>query len=206
MKSDVCWLKVHGILASLCALVAAPAVGGDGKLQFSSFGTVGAAYHSADSIEYRRSIDQSDGAMGGKVNYDIDSLIGVQLNANFGHAVEGVLQAVSRQQPENNWNPQTTWAFLRHAPNESWEFRVGRVGLDLLLFSETRNIGYSYLPIRPAPEVVGLSSIDHLDGFDVSFHRPVGSGVASLKFYAGTSQGKFYNGGVRAQAKAKFAA
>ncbi|MBL8484207.1 MAG: hypothetical protein JNJ60_18565, partial [Rhodocyclaceae bacterium] len=47
---------------------------------------------------------------------------------------------------------------------------------------------------------------DHLDGFDVSFHRPVGSGVASLKFYAGTSQGKFYNGGVRAQAKAKFAA
>ncbi|MBL8471477.1 MAG: hypothetical protein JNM98_06750 [Rhodocyclaceae bacterium] len=190
----------------MCAFVAPAAKADDGMLHFSSFGTLGAAYHRADSIEYRRSIDQSDGAMGGKVNYDIDSLIGVQLNANFGQGVEGVVQAVSRQQPENNWNPKTSWAFLRYAPNESWEFRVGRVGLDLLLFSETRNIGYSYLPIRPAPEVVGLSSIDHLDGFDLRLRQPVGTGIASLKFYAGTSQGKFYNGGLREQAKAKFAA
>lgn len=191
----------------LLAMSTARAWDVDSSLSLGGFGTVSAASVSKRDIEYRRTIDQREGAVGGKVYYGLDTVFGAQVNASLGDRAEAVVQAVTRQNVDGSWDPKVTWAYLRYSPNEEIDLRVGRLGLDLMLFSDSRYIGYSYLPIRPAPEVLGLVSIRELEGADLQWRSRLGDGIATFKLYAGTSQGQFSsNGMVRDQAKASFGA
>lgn len=203
-------MRCAGILLLMLLLLAIPtarAWDADSSLTLSGFGTVGAASVSKRDIEYRRSINQHEGVVGSKTNYGLDTVLGAQVNAELGVRAEAVVQAVTRQNVGGDWDPRITWAYLRYSPNEDLDLRVGRLGLDLLLFSDSRLVGYSYLPIRPAPEVMGLSSIDYIDGADLQWRHRLGNGVTTLKLYAGTSRGQFSRDGrVLDQAKANFGA
>jgi hypothetical protein len=201
-----CAVFAHLMLMVL-AVPAAWAWDADSPLALSGFGTVGAASVSKRDIEYRRSIDQSEGVVGGQTSVALDTVFGAQVNAVLGDRAEAVIQAVSRQGPEGDWNPRVTWAYLRYSPNDDLDLRIGRLGLDLLLFSDTRLVGYSYLPIRPVPEVMGLSSVDYIDGADLEMRRRLGDGIATLKLYAAVSRGQFSRDGMAVdQARANFGA
>jgi hypothetical protein len=199
-----------GISILMLLLLAIPnawAWDADSALSLGAFGTVGAAYGSKRDVEYRRSIDQRKGVVGDEVTLGLDTVFGAQVNAALGDHAEAVVQAVSRQDVDGSWDPKISWAYLRYSPNEDLDLRVGRLGLDLLLFSDSRLVGYSYLPIRPAPEVLGLISIQELEGGDLQWRQRLGNGVTTLKLYAGTSRGQFSrNGMVFDQAKANFGA
>lgn len=178
----------------LCALAAsalivacAPAHAEDDvpRLRLSGFGTLGATYHGSDGLEYRRSLDQAGGSRGGHLEFGVDSIIGAQINARLSDQFDAVLQAVSGRRPDNTWDPDISWAFLRFSPDESLQLRVGRVGTEPQLNGDSRLIGYSYLPVRLSPELFGTAPQDHLDGFDIAYRHPVGDWLLSVKGFAG---------------------
>lgn len=184
--------------AAVCLLASGGTASADTDgpaLRFGGFGTLGAAYHSSANVEYRRSTDQVRGARGGKLEFGVDSLLGLQVNARANAQLEAVAQAVNRQYPDSTWEPRLTWGFVRYSPDEAVQLRVGRLGLDSHISADSRLIGYSHLPVRPSPEYLGQTLIDSIDGGDVMLRHPLGPGLASLKLFYGKLHGHAFDGG-----------
>lgn len=160
------------------------------ELRLGAFGSIGAAYHRAEGIELRRSIDQPHGATASRVEMGVDSLIGAQANLRLAPAIDLVVQGVSRQYSNNSWYPQLTWGFARFSPDESIAVRFGRVGVDTQLEADSRYIGYSYLPIRPSQELLATVPIDHLDGGDFTWRTPLADGLLKVKGFLGRTLAK----------------
>jgi len=171
-----------------CAIASATA--GERRLTFGGFGTLGALYHDAEGLEYRRSSTQPHGAEADKVNLAVDSLLGAQINAAWSQSLEVVAQGLTRLSADNDWQPQLTRGFLRYSPNATVELRTGRIGWEIYPRADSRDIGYANLRIRPEPEVFGFVPTDHFDGADLYLQRPLGAGVASLKLFGGAAGGK----------------
>lgn len=187
-------LKAVGhAFATLLALAAAAQACADDAgpaLRLGGFGTLGATYHTRDDVDYRRSLDQTHGTRGGEIDLCVDSVLGIQLNARANEQLEAVVQAVSRRYVDDTWKPRLTWAFLRYAPDESAQLRIGRLGLDTQLNADSRLIGFSYLPVRPSPEYLGMIPIDFTDGADLSLRHPMGGGLATAKLFYGREHGE----------------
>ncbi len=181
-------LAIGTLVCSLCSPAAADL--GERRLSFGGFGTLGALYHDEDGIEYRRSVSQPSGAEAGKLDFDTDSLAGLQVNAAWNQQLELVVQGVTRLTPENDWQPELTRAFLRYDYAGMAELRAGRIGWEIYPRADSRDIGYSQLTIRPAVEVFGIGPTAYFDGAELALTHPVGDGLASLKLYGGAASGK----------------
>jgi len=190
-------LSLLGLLGCLAAGVAAHADDEPARLRLSGFGTLGAAYHTGNGLEYRRTTSQSQGVRGGRLDLGTDSVLGAQMNARLTDQFDAVIQVVSRQQSDSSWNPEINWGFLRYNPDESLEVRVGRVGAATQLNGDSRLIGYSFLPVRAAPELLGMNPHEHLDGFDVAYRRPVGDTLFSIKGFLGYQSAHIHSNGHR---------
>jgi hypothetical protein len=68
--------------------------------------------------------------------------------------------------------------------------RAGRVGYDIYLLAESRQVGYSYLAVRPSPEFYGQITNDDIDGGDLSFTRRVGHGLVRARVFGGAGTGE----------------
>jgi len=172
---------------SLCVDAAEP---GERRLFLGGFGTIGAIYHDTEGIEYRRHQGQPRGAEANEVDFATDSLAGVQLNAAWNEELEAVAQLLTRLDSDNTWRPRVTRGFLRYRPIEETIFRAGRIGYELLPLTDSRDIGYSYLTIRPPVELLGLLPHDEFDGADVVLTHPLGAGIGRMKLYGGLTSGR----------------
>lgn len=166
---------------------------------FGAFGTLAGTYQNTDGLEFRRNTAQPRGAAAGEVQLATDSLIGLQANARWNEQLEAVLQATSRLNPDNTWRPEITRGFARYQPDDAVMLRAGRIGYDIYLGADSRDIGYSYLTIRPPVEVYGVVPNDHFDGADATFTHPLGDGLGRAYVYAGrTSSSTVQPDGTRA--------
>jgi hypothetical protein len=173
------------LLGCLAASVTAHADEEPARLKLSGFGTLGIGYHGSDGLEYRRTTDQSQGVRGGHLDAGTDSVLGVQLNASITDQFDAVIQAVSRRRSDSSSTPDITWAFLRYSPDESLEVRLGRVGTAAQINSDSRLIGYSFLPVRLPPELLGTAPQDHVDGIDIAYRHPMGDTLLSVRGFLG---------------------
>jgi hypothetical protein len=155
------------------------------RFTLRGFGTLAATTHDADGIEFRRGVGQGRGVAADKVEFYTDSLAGVQFNATLNSKFDVVLQAVSRQHADGDWDVDLSQGFVRYSPDESLVLRAGRIGFDIYLLAESRQVGYSYLALRPPPEVYGLLANDEVDGGDIAYTRRIGRGLARARFFAG---------------------
>lgn len=184
------WHREVALAIGLFCLPAAAAELGERRVTLGGFGTLGAIYHDAEDREYRRSSAQGRGAEAGEIDFETDSLIGLQLNAAWNRQFETVLQAVSRSDEYGSWRPRLTRGFLRWNPDPSLMLRAGRIGHELLPRADSRDIGYSYLPIRPPLEVFGVLPRDEIDGADITFTREIGEGLGRAKIFGGEMGGR----------------
>lgn len=175
-------------LAASCA-AAAMDVGGR-RVTLGGFGTIGALYHDAEGIEYRRSASQPRGAQAGEVDFATDTLGGVQLNAHWNPEIDAVIQAVTRLTADDDWQPQLTRAFVRYNPTETLTLRAGRIGWEIYPRADSRDVGYSQLTIRPSVEVFGISPMEHFDGAELGLKHPLGKALIAAKVYGGYTEGK----------------
>lgn len=161
----------------------------DGRFSLNGFGTLGMAKSTDSDAEFIRDISQKRGSAG-EWDADIDSRFGLQLGAHLTDTLDAVVQGVSRYNYEGNYDPTVTWAFLRYAPDPAVTIRVGRVALDTYMLADSRDVGYSYVWVRPPVDYYGTRHLSHIDGADIVLRRPLGDGLLWGKLYAGRADEK----------------
>ena len=191
-------------LISTCALA-----GEDSKqtwlpeqLQFHTFGTLGASYHNEKGLIYRRNTEQKSGVQANQLNFSSDSVLGGQADLLINDQFSSSLQLVSRNNSKDNWKPELITGFIRYAPSEKLQFRLGRMTTPSNIGAETRYASYAYTEIRPSQDVYGLfSSYDRYDGIDIKYTKPFLTGIASVFAGYGKTVGETYLGGVSSNVK-----
>lgn len=165
----------------------------ESAVSLSGFGTAGLAHNSTGKAEFIRDILQPRG-VANAWSADVDSRFGVQINARATAEIELVAQAISLYNYSGSYRPDLDWAFVSYSPNADLKVRVGRLGWDVYMLSDSRNVGYSYLWVRPPVDYFGQLQISHIDGADVVFKRELGAGLASAKVYGGRADQKVPSG------------
>jgi hypothetical protein len=160
------------------------------RFTFRGFGTLGVVRHDTDGIAYRRNVGQGGGAEAGTLDLETDSVAGLQINTRLSDKFDVVLQGVTRQRADGDWNPRLLQGYLRFSPDDALVLRAGRIGYDIYLLAESRQVGYSYLAVRPSPEFYGQITNDDIDGLDVAYTRRLGRGLFKARVFAGSSSGE----------------
>ena len=156
-------------------------------LTLHGFATLGYAQSSASGAEYIRDLSQPNGVGGGGGGL-IDSNLGVQLNYRSTDALEWVAQVVSHQRYDSSYTPELTWAFAKLEVTPRTALRIGRIGTEFLMQSDSRMIGYSHLAVRPPVEFYGGVPINYGDGADLQYRVPIADGILKASVYAGTAR------------------
>jgi hypothetical protein len=156
--------------------------GDDWQWTVSGFGTLGAVYSTNKNAGYLRDVTQARGASGFSV--DTDTRLGLQTNFKW-QELELVAQAVSRYRADNTYTPELMMVFAKIDPIDNMTLRGGRLLFNLYTFSDSHNIGYSYLTIRPPVEYLGWTYTNYFDGGDLAYRVPLDNGFLTFKAYAG---------------------
>jgi hypothetical protein len=159
------------------------------EISLHGFGTLGVVRTNDENAQYIRDLSQSSGA-DKQWTAKVDSLLGVQANIRFSPSTEAVFQAVTRYHANESYQPELTWAFLRHDFSPDFSLRGGRLGTEFYMLGDSRLVGYSNLSVRPPPDFYGSLVFSYIDGMDVSATLPVASGLLKGKLFAGQSPEK----------------
>ena len=166
------------------------------SLSLKGFGTLGLARSdsSTSGTGFVRDLSQPSGVKN-KWSGLIDSLIGLQANYRFNSSTEAVVQGVSHYRYDSSFTPDLTTAYISHDISPRLTFRAGRLATEFLIQANSRMIGYSYLPVRPASDFYAGVPINYADGADAQLRWPVGEGVFRFGFLAGLAREKlpFYD-------------
>src|SRR5690606_34342884 len=120
---------------------------------------------------------------------DLDSVIGLQLNYSPTRNLELVAQATfSALDSSANAGNYIGLAFAAWRPHSDWTVRVGRVNLDAYLYSDHRDVGFTYPFIRPPVEFYSRMPTS-LDGGDVTRYWVRGDAQWQAKLFAGRTAG-----------------
>jgi len=114
-----------------------------------------------------------------------DSRIGVQVSANFTPKISAVLQVVSEYEADSNYRPGVEWANVKYAFTPDAYIRVGRIALPTFLYSNNREVGYSYPWIHPPVDLYRQLPMTNSDGLDASYRFEIGEAMNSIKIIYG---------------------
>jgi len=179
--------SLFGLLFMLCGYAQDTETSPTGTFfKIKGFGTLGLARSDTNSAEYVRDLSQPRG-LTKNWSSDLDSVVGLQANLRLAEHTEGIVQLISRYRSNGSYDPEISWAFLRHAFSPDFEVRAGRLGTEFYMLSDSRLIGYSNTPARPSVEFYGPLVFSYFDGIDATASKDVGNGILRLKFYAGHS-------------------
>lgn len=178
--------RFQAALAALLVAVSSVSLAGDIPWSIKGFGTLGAAGTDTDQLKFRRDTSQSNGVTrsGG---IDVDSRLGLQLDADLSSSLHTTVQWVARSHDGDFFEQNLDWAFLRWRFRPDLDVRLGRVGFDVFMLSDYRNVGYVYPWIRPPHEFYAGLPPYHFDGADVAQRFAVGDGYLVAKGFAGYS-------------------
>lgn len=171
---------------SQASTAAPPADGEISRVALHGFGTLGAVRGNDADAEYIRDLSQPAGA-GKSWTAKVDSLLGIQANIQISPQTEGVLQAITRYHSDGSYDPELTWAFVRHEFQTDFSLRAGRLGTEFYMLGDSRLVGYSNISVRPPPDFYGSLVYSYIDGLDLSRTWPVADGLLSGKLFAGRS-------------------
>lgn len=177
------------LLAFFLAHVAfAHAADEDKSFSVSGFGTLGVVHSDTRDVDIVRDLTQPYGVgYTRQTDFGLDSNLGLQVNYRASGNFDTALQLVSRRSAEG-YQPQLTWAYGRYLPNDTVQLRAGRLGFDVYLLADSRNVAYSYQWVRPPIDFFGNVIITYFDGADLVVSRPLGEGIVRAKFFAGLAR------------------
>lgn len=178
------------IVSTLTLWSLTAAAGGTDMLSLSGFATAGVVRTFEGDMRYTRvGIDHP-----GKERPDSgpDSIIGLQANLRLSDSSSAVVQVVSRENTDGNYQPRATLAFLSHQFTPELTGRVGRLRIPFFMQSDSLNINYAHPWVRPPEEVYGLNPFSDLDGVDFLYRTRSGNTDIELHPFAGTSRIPLY--------------
>jgi hypothetical protein len=163
--------------------------GGGSGMSLQGFGTLGLTRSNTDLAQFVRDLSQPLGA-GSQWTARVDSLLGLQVNLALSPSTEAVLQVITRYHGDQTYQPELTWAFLRHDFSPDYSLRAGRLGTEFYMLGDSRLVGYSNISVRPPADFYGTLVFSYIDGMDLSATRPLGAGLLKAKLFAGRSPEK----------------
>ena len=171
-----------GILALLALWVPSQAMAQD-AWTLSGFASIGAGRLADDNLEY---LDYTSG----RWSFEGDSVFGLQLDLNLADRLSLVSQVVSRgynQDDTSEFEPELDWFFLRYQLDNAWRARIGRMRTPLYLYSETIDVGYSYVWVRPPTDVYApiASPFSNFDGADLVYLSELGDYNLDIQLLTG---------------------
>ena len=155
--------------------------------RFSGFATLGLAFNDNPDLAFRRDVAQNDGAYQDNASWKTDSLVGVQWQGHWSPQWEAALQLVAKDRFKNTLENSVEWAFLRYRPVDGLDLRIGRMGADVFMLSEYRQVGYAIPWVRPPHDYYGITSLYHFDGIDLNKRFVVGDAMLNIKAFYGNS-------------------
>jgi opacity protein-like surface antigen len=157
-------------------------------LKISGFGTVGYwTSNGPDDLIFRRELGQNVPRVQGH-HERADSRFGLQLNYQATDRIELVGQLVLREQARFRPDRAVEWAFVKYRPTEDSQIRLGRVGLDMFMLSDYRNVGYAYNWVRPPTEFYGWIPFYAINGADAVKSIPWADGHLKFKVFGGKTE------------------
>ena len=156
------------------------------RFRLSGFGTLALTRGGNEDLGFRRNINQ-EGTFDGDWSIAADSLLGLQLDILGNERFSGAVQLVGKDRIDDNLDDSLTWAFVRYRFNPDWTLRAGRIGYDLFMLSDYRDVGFAYLWTRPPTEFYTPLSFDSFDGVDLTWSTLLGEGTLRTKFMVATS-------------------
>jgi hypothetical protein len=144
------------------------------------FGTLGVACYSADDHDFLREERPDGPGDSRRCDGKLDSLLGLQLDANISDNLEGTLQFVSYHRADDSFTPDLTQANLRWQINEAFALRAGRIQSPMFLVSSYRNLQHVQPWVRPPIEIYNLIAAYSIDGLELSHRQSLGDWNLSL--------------------------
>ncbi|REC94252.1 porin [Kushneria indalinina] len=163
----------------------------DDRVTLSGFGTLGLIHSDQDRADFVRDTGQPKGAEKGW-SARTDTRLGLQASVRLTDELDTVVQGMSQYHSSGDFSPELMLAFVRYAPDPGFQLRVGRLGWDVDLISESRYVGFAYPWIRPPVDHFGVLQLTYIDGADVTFTRPVGDDLVWARLVAGRSDSRFF--------------
>jgi hypothetical protein len=194
MKGNRSMMRPLIRFATLAALAACgPALAQEGvRLTLSGFGTAGVVHSDEEHADYV--VDQFKPNGPGATRRwsgDVDSRVGLQLNADVRPGLGAVVQVVSQQRYDNTYKPVIEWANVKWQATPDLSVRAGRIVLPIFMLSDSRRVGYANPWVRPPVEVYYMVPITSTDGVDANWRRTFGEVTHSLQATMGRADAKF---------------
>jgi hypothetical protein len=198
MRRALAWGEPLPRIFTLAALIAAGSLPrvcnsqelGASRITLRGFGTLAVTTQDTDGIEFRRNVGQPRGVAGSRFELSTDSIAGAQIDVKVTPDFDVMAQAVTRLRADGSYSLGLTQGFVRYSPDDSLQLRAGRLGYDIYLLAESRQVGYSYLSLRPAPEFYGQLTNDKIDGADIAYTRRAGRGLVRARLFGGGAGGE----------------
>lgn len=182
------------VCISMLSLAAQGHAADDKPFTISGFGTLGVVHSDNRNVDIVRDLTQNDGVgFTRQTDFGLDSNFGIQINKRINDNLDTALQIVSRRSA-NNFQPEITWAYGRYLPSDQLQLRAGRLGFDVYLLADSRNVGYSYQWVRPPIDFFGSLIISYFDGADMVVSKPLVGGILRTKVFAGVAREKTFTG------------
>lgn len=179
-----------GLLVCFSALtmVEAQAQESEPTVKVSGFGTIGASYNPSPEFDFVRDLLQSSGVgYSRRIDFGLDSRLGLQITAKANDQIELTSQVVSRR-ALHQFKPEVTWAYVKYMPTDELDLRIGRLGFDVYPLADSRNVAYSYQWVRPPVDYFGNLIINYMDGVDAVYHYPIGNFTGKIKVFLGRAK------------------
>lgn len=162
------------ILASLLAFpLLAPSVHAqDSAVKISGFGTLALTRSDDARAEFVRP-NQVNGSAD-NFRTGIDSNLGLQADYAVNNWLSLTAQGLVRQDAEEHFGAELSWAFAKFRISDALNVRVGRVGLPVFMISDYRNVGYANTMLRPPAEVYSQVPFNSVDGADITWRHDFG--------------------------------
>ena len=99
-----------------------------------------------------------------------------------------IVQAVSHYRYDGTFSPELTRAMIKYDWSPRLFIRLGRIGTEFLMQSDSRWVGYSYLTVRPNVDFFGSIPVNYADGLEANYHVPLGDGILQGNLFGGVGR------------------
>jgi hypothetical protein len=174
-------------LVALLAAAALTTQASAGDLRVNGHLTVAATGSSDGGLRFARDLTRVEN-VDDEIRADIDSILGLQIGGSVGEGLDWIVQGVLRDRAEQSLDESIEWAFLRYQPQDSLTLRLGRLGFDVFMLSDYRDVGYANHFVRPPVSFYGFLPVFRVDGADLRASFELGPGEVDVKTFVGRSE------------------
>ncbi|NMG01996.1 hypothetical protein [Azoarcus taiwanensis] len=146
---------------------------------FSGFGTLGAVKTDDDKVYFNHPARTR--TRPSRIDVGADSSLNVQVIRRFTTNTSATVQVSIADRHGREYRPRVNWAFISHDLTPGLTLRGGRLRAPFFMLSDSMDVNYAHIWMRPPVEVYGLNPFNEVVGLDMLYRRRVGPGGLHLE-------------------------